>query len=128
MIALDYVPFASQAELEKHERAEARAWLMRIKTRTGQSALDRMKACRFRIQWKTTWAEPVYIHNENLKLNPGDTSIQVYFDRPAADPQLAKDNLARWFVRGRTLQADTGWAREIQFGAYPINRDGLTRC
>jgi hypothetical protein len=110
-------------------RAQVTAALRYIKTAAGTSALDRMSACGFRIQWKFSWVAPYSLSaNTDMGVRVGDTVISVEFDRPAADPLLAKDNLARWFVKSGKLVPDTGWAREIQNGPYPINRDGLSRC
>lgn len=102
--------------------------LRRIPTAVGANAYDRIAACRFRIQWNASWVAREVVANTNFGLRPGDIVISIEFDRPASDPEVAKDNLARWFIRSGKLEPDTGWAREIQTGKYPINRDGLSRC
>lgn len=102
--------------------------LEHIPTTVGTNAFQRMNACRFSVKWRDSTVSRVEVANPKFGLNAGDIMIEIMFDRPDANPYLARDNLARWLVTAGKPKPITPWAKEIQLGRYPINKYGPTHC
>jgi hypothetical protein len=102
--------------------------LEHIPTPVGTSALQRMNACRFRVDWLGSSVSRLQVANPAFGLNAGDIMIEIMFDRPDPNPYMARDNLARWLVTGGKPKPITPWAKLIQLGPYPINKGGQTHC
>ena len=102
-----------------HDRAAITRELGRIKTATGETALERIKSCGIRPDWSGSWMEFVPGRGDILQLD-----IAV----PSPDGGLDRDLTARWkIVRGRAVP-DTGWAQNIQNHPYPIGSATWMRC
>ena len=121
-------PFANERLLRAYQKGQVQKALAKIPTPTGTSALARMSTCGFKVQWATSWVDVADAPKPAFALRPGDWTINVEFDRPGAPAGETKDNLARWFIRAGKLTPDTMWAKQMQLGPYPINKDGARRC
>lgn len=102
--------------------------LGQIRTATGATALQRMQACGFRIDWDRSWVARQLKDMPAYGTSAGDITVQVVFDRQTQPPALVRGLLARWFIqRGRPVPS-SGWAKIIQTGPSPMKVVPAVRC
>ncbi len=102
--------------------------LAQIPTTAGKNAFQRMAACGFVIQGSTSWIARQKADIPQYGTKAGDMTLQVLFNRKAADPALGKDLMARWTIHAGQATPSSGWAKLIQTSPYPMKAEGLKPC
>jgi hypothetical protein len=127
-MALAAVVFGSQAQAGSWRQIETA--LSHIPTAAGSSALDRMRACKFLIDTRSSWMELAASDHPNIGARRGDTIVEVFFEAPRVpgDDFRLNDLVARWVIRGGRPTPESGWASNIQSKRPPIGSDRWENC
>lgn len=110
--------------------ADVRAALASIVTATGESALDRMQACGFQINWTRSWISVMPMDEAKAEVKAGDQVLQVQFmaPNPPGEPAGRSGELASWRIRDDEPTPTSGWATAIQQKASPLGSEAYLNC
>jgi len=119
---------AGAEEAGAQGRANVVYALGQIRTATGATALQRIQACGFRINWDKSWVARQLKDMPAYGTSAGDITVQVVFDRQTTPPALGRDLLARWFIQKARPVPSSGWAKLIQSSPSPMKVEPPLRC
>lgn len=125
-------PAAEPARASRTEWTTITRVLSRTNSAAGSSILDRVRACRIRIQRDASWAEPAYSALAAFKANRGDLVIRIVIDLPPQSredpPSFYRDLIATWVVSGGKVRPEGGWAELLQRKPPPIGSPSCMNC